>query len=685
MKKFFLGALLFSALNANAQFGFGGQQIKVEDMHCSQKIADINYADDGQAFHTMDIYLPDTKADKYPVVVHIYGSAWMSNNSKGAADLGTIVTALLKAGYAVVCPNHRSIQDAQWPAQSHDIKAVIRWIRGNAEKYHFDPQWIATSGFSSGGHLSSFMGATSGTMDGKIGKETVDIEGKLGKYTDQSSKVFASVDWSGPIDLLNMDCGEAMNMGDNPPERALLGGASKKDNPDKYKTLSPISFLDKNDPAIIVFHGTKDNVVPFCQGEEFAGEIKAAGITTEFYPVEGGGHGFNMYTEENLTRMVNFLNKARGAKPIPVVDKAMLEAAAKAPSASTNIPASEFPKVTADSRGIFKVKAPGAQSVVVDICNKKYDMTDDGQGNWMAMTDPLVVGPHYYFIEVDGARVSDPSSESVYGCGLFASQIEIPETAEEAAYYTFNKDIMHGQVRMCQYWSSVENRVRQCYVYTPAEYEKNPKKRYPVLYLQHGMAENQTGWHRQGKMADILDNNIAQGKATPMIVVMDNGNCDYGFGSKPGESMADFGTSFTKVLTDDIIPFIDQTFRTKANREGRAMAGLSWGGKQSFDIALTNLDKFSHLGAFSGAIFSLANGDITKTYDGVFGNAANVNKQLKTIFIGTGTEENLGSKAVHEKLDAAGVKNVYYESQGTAHEWLTWRRCLNQFVPLIFK
>ncbi|MCQ2227672.1 MAG: hypothetical protein MJZ01_07190 [Bacteroidales bacterium] len=227
--------------------------------------------------------------------------------------------------------------------------------------------------------------------------------------------------------------------------------------------------------------------------------------------------------------------------------------------------------------------------------------------------------------------------------------------------------------------------MRQCYVYTPAEYDLNPKKRYPVLYLQHGMAENQTGWHNQGKMANIMDNNIAAGKTVPMIVVMDNGNCDYGFGSKPGESMADFGTSFTKVLTDDIIPFIDKTFRTKSDRENRAMSGLSWGGFQSFNITMTNLDKFSYLGSFSGAIFSLAGGDIKKAYDGVFADAANVNKKLHKIFIGTGTEENLGSKAVSEKLTAAGVNNVYYESQGTAHEWLTWRRCFNQFVQIIFK
>jgi len=353
--------------------------------------------------------------------------------------------------------------------------------------------------------------------------------------------------------------------------------------------------------------------------------------------------------------------------------------------ASTNIPNAQYPMVTSDSRGVFRISAPGAREVVVDICNKKYNMVNDGQGVWTVTTDPLVVGPHYYALEVDGVRVNDPASRTVYGCGLDMSLIEIPESDEEAAYYTFDKNVAHGQVRLCQYWSNVEQRMRQCYVYTPAEYETNVSKRYPVLYLQHGMAENETGWHKQGKMANIMDNNIASGKAVPMIVVMDNGNCDYGFGSKPGESFQEFGASFFKVIVEDIIPYIDGTFRTLADRDNRAMAGLSWGGFQSFNIALTNLDKFSHLGSFSGAIFSLAQGDITKPFNGVFADAAKFNSQMHTLFIGTGTEENLGSEKVNENLNAAGIKTTYYLSQGTAHEWLTWRRCFNQFVPLIFK
>lgn len=357
----------------------------------------------------------------------------------------------------------------------------------------------------------------------------------------------------------------------------------------------------------------------------------------------------------------------------------------KSEAATTNIPMSQYPRLTKENRGIFRVNAPQAKNVIVDICNKKYNMIRDEKGAWMATTDPLVVGPHYYFIEVDGARVSDPSSRSVYGCGTYASIIEVPESAEDAAYYTYNKDIAHGQVRLCQYWSETEGRQRQCYVYTPAEYDKNPKKRYPVMYLQHGMAENETGWHTQGKMADILDNNIAEGKAVPMIVVMDNGNCDYGFGANPNESRDQFGESFYKVIINDLIPYVDSTFRTKTDRMNRAMSGLSWGGWQSFNIAMNNTDKFAHLGSFSGAIFMLAGADAKTAYNGVWSDAAKFNKSWKTLFIGTGSEENLGSQAVNDKLKAQGINTQWYLSQGTAHEWLTWRRCLNEFVKLVFK
>jgi enterochelin esterase family protein len=353
--------------------------------------------------------------------------------------------------------------------------------------------------------------------------------------------------------------------------------------------------------------------------------------------------------------------------------------------AETNVYEAKYPRVDSSLRATFKIKAPTAQNVQVDICNKKYPMTKDADGVWTATTDPLVVGFHYYFLLIDGVQVSDPASEMFFGCGLMASGIEIPETKAVAAYYTYNPAVAHGQVRECHYFSTIENAERRCFVYTPAEYDANPTKTYPVLYLQHGMGEDERGWSQQGKMANILDNQIAAGKCVPMIVVMDYGNCGYIFGAKAGETRDQFGASFTPILMQEIIPYIEKTFRAKTDRDNRAMAGLSWGGQQTFQTTLTNIDKFAHIGAFSGAIFLAPNADMKQIYNGVFADANAFNSKVHTLFMGIGTEEGMGVKQLSERLRAAGIHTTYYESPGTAHEWLTWRRCLDQFLPLIFK
>ncbi len=310
MKKVLFSLLAMMPVAAMAQFGgfgggfggFGGPQAQPQ-IECSEKFTDINYAGDDNVYHTLDIYLPKEVKDSYPVVIHIYGSAWFSNNSKGAADIGTICKALLDAGYAVVTPNHRSSGDAKFPAQINDIKAVVRFVRGEAAKYKFDTSFIATSGFSSGAHLAS-LAATSGGVK--------ELEGELGAYTSQSSSVDAASEWSGPIDLMNMDCGDAMMM--NPSPEETLMGFNKAGNEDKFATLSPIHYIDKNDPPIIIFHGKNDNVVPSCQAPEFYDTLQKAGVKSEITLVEGGGHGMNMYSEENLAKMVKFLNDAKAAK-----------------------------------------------------------------------------------------------------------------------------------------------------------------------------------------------------------------------------------------------------------------------------------------------------------------------------------------------------------------------------------
>ena len=284
--------------------GFGGFQMPKVDVHCSQKIADVDYAGDGQVYHKLDIYLPKVEKDAYPVVIHIYGSAWFSNNSKGMADLGTIVNALLDAGYAVVTPNHRSSMDAKFPAQIHDIKGVIRFVRAHAAEYKFAPSFVATSGFSSGGHLSSLAATSAGVQE---------LEGEVGGNLDFSSAVDAACDWSGPVDLNYMSCGGEQDTWNHGPEEAVMG-FSFKGNEEAFKFLNATTYIGPLDPPVIIFHGTADNVVPSCQAPHFYGLLQDAGVDSELHMVEGGGHGMNMYSEETLSAMVAFLNRIRAAK-----------------------------------------------------------------------------------------------------------------------------------------------------------------------------------------------------------------------------------------------------------------------------------------------------------------------------------------------------------------------------------
>ena len=348
------------------------------------------------------------------------------------------------------------------------------------------------------------------------------------------------------------------------------------------------------------------------------------------------------------------------------------------------IPGAQYPCVDDNRRATFMLHAPSAHTVAVDICGKVYPMTKDLDGNWKGTTEPLVVGPHYYRLVVDGVNVNDPNVYTVYGAGSSFSNIDIPESEADAAYYTFNKDVPHGQVRECKYWSPSHNRMRRCYVYTPADYDKSGSK-YPYFILNHGMAENETGWHTQGKMANIMDNAIAAGKAVPMVVVMDNGDCDYGMGAIPGETHATFGASFETVVLEELIPYIESTFRVYNDRSHRGIAGLSWGGHQAFDIGLTHTDKFACIGAFSGAIFVFPGADVKTLWNGVFTDAQKFNNDVPVLFLSNGTEEGLGGMALDGILKNAGIRYTRYVSQGTAHEWLTWRRSLNEFIQLIFK
>ena len=361
-----------------------------------------------------------------------------------------------------------------------------------------------------------------------------------------------------------------------------------------------------------------------------------------------------------------------------------IEVPADAFIAETTVPGNQFPKVDKEGRAYFSIQAPEARKVIVDICNKKYDMQPDGKGGWMAVTDPLPVGFHYYFMNIGGVNFIDPATETFFGCNREAGGIEIPEDAE-GDYYRPQHGVPAGCVRSIYYYSNEQKVWRHAMVYTPAEYElkANAKKRYPVLYLQHGMGEDETGWSKQGHMQHIMDNAIASGKAVPMIVVMESGDIKAPFqGGNNQAGRSEYGASFYPVLLNDLIPYIDANFRTKSDRENRAMAGLSWGGHQTFDVVLTNLDKFAWLGTFSGAIFGL---DVKTAYDGVFANADEFNKKIHYMYMNWGEQDFIKSGDIVRQLRELGIKVDSNESKGTAHEWLTWRRGLNEFIPHLFK
>jgi enterochelin esterase-like enzyme len=378
--------------------------------------------------------------------------------------------------------------------------------------------------------------------------------------------------------------------------------------------------------------------------------------------------------------------------------------------AVTNVRGAEYPRVLPDLRVAFRVKAPNAQKVEFEL-GKRYAAEKGEDGVWTATTEPQVPGFHYYFLVIDGVSVTDPASETFFGYGKQASGIEVPEKGVD---FDMPKDVPHGEVRERPYFSKTTGAWRRAFVYTPPDYDLNRDARYPVLYLQHGAGEDERGWTKQGHVNFILDNLVAEKKAKPMIVVMERG-----YAQRPGEPAApprppavlpaekaavgvakaappvpsrDFGrmfSAFDEVMVKDLIPMIDSTYRTIPDRDHRAMAGLSMGGMQTFQITLNHLETFAYIGGFSGAGggFGGAAFDPKTANGGVMADVDGFNKQVRLVWLGIGTAEGRmyeGVKGYHEALEKAGIKHVYYESPGTAHEWLTWRRCLKEFAPLLF-
>jgi len=323
--------------------------------------------------------------------------------------------------------------------------------------------------------------------------------------------------------------------------------------------------------------------------------------------------------------------------------------------------------------------------VKLDIGGVKYEMVKDTNGIWTGESAPQDEGFHYYQLNIDGASVPDPGTKYFYGAGRWGSGIEIP--AHDCEIYAL-KEVPHGLVSELNYFSKITQAWRRCFVYTPPGYEANTSVRFPVLYLQHGSFEDETGWPCQGKANLILDNLIAEKKATPMIIVMDNG---YAYKPLDKAAIGRPAMVFEEVMMQEIIPMIDARFRTVSHRESRAIAGLSMGANQTMRIAMNNLGQFAYYGGFSGTSNYPSSNEIdTQTFlNGAFIDGKKVNEQIKVLWLGLGTKEPEpfpGSVGAFRKmLEKQGIRHVYYESPGTAHEWQTWRRLLHQYAQLLFR
>jgi enterochelin esterase-like enzyme len=367
--------------------------------------------------------------------------------------------------------------------------------------------------------------------------------------------------------------------------------------------------------------------------------------------------------------------------------------------ASTNVAGAEFPRINSDSSATFCVQADQASEVrlLLGFGQSTYGMVKGKDGYWEVTTKPLSPGFYYYGISIDGFVANDPGSRVFFAAGSEVSGLEVP--GPESDFFAI-KDVPHGTMRTEWYFSKTTGKTRRIFVYTPSGYDHSTV-RYSVLYLQHGWGEDEAGWSSQGHENFILDNLIAAGKAKPMIIVNENGMTGVHFeppsprranssqnAAPPRGAVSRFFMDekyevFDKILSSDLIPFIDTSFRTIPDRDHRALAGLSMGGAQALRLGLNHLDEFGYIGAFSPAV---AITDTSKDYDGVLADAAKINRRLRLLWIGIGSNDFLLApvKESHETLEKAGIKHVWVESSG-AHVWAVWRKYLADFALRLFQ
>ncbi len=488
------------------------------------------------------------------------------------------------------------------------------------------------------------------------------IESKYPALKDREHRAIAG---------LSMGGGQSLNFGlGNLDQFAWVGGFSSAPNTKMPAELMPDpQEAKKKLKLLFISCGDNDRLITFSKRTH---DYMFENHVPHVYYIEPGVHDFKVW-KNGLYMFSQFLFK-------PVDNASLSKYTILGTRAATNIRSAQYPQILPDNRVVFRVKAPEAHRVQIDL-GKKYEMAKDTGGYWAVTTDSIGKGFHYYSLLIDGVALADPASETFYGMGRMASGIEIPY--RNGDYYAV-KDIPHGEIRIKKYLSKALGGWREMYVYTPPGYDKSTEK-YPVLYLLHGGGEDQRGWATQGKTDLILDNLIAEGKAKPMVIVMLDGNV----GATGG--IAGFNENVLKTFENELknatIPFVESNFRVQTDAKNRALAGLSMGGLQTLYAGIRNSELFSSLGVFSSGWFANNTALTTPQYEFMKNNADKINSNIKNLWISMGGQEDIAfnnCKIMRAKFDELGVKYTYSEYPG-GHTWPVWRHDLFQFSQILFK
>lgn len=488
------------------------------------------------------------------------------------------------------------------------------------------------------------------------------VEKKYKVYRDREHRAIAG---------LSMGGGQSLNFGlGNLDKFAWVGGFSSAPNTKRPEQLVPNPEEARTKLKLLwISCGDNDGLMGFSKRTH--DYLFSKGVPHIFY-LESGGHDFAVW-KNDLYMFAQLLFKPVDASSFPAFT-------VLGSPASTNVRSAKYPQILPDNRVKFRIKAPEAQKLQIDL-GKKYDMLKDAEGFWSVTTDTISEGIHYYSLIIDGVALADPASETFYGMGRMASGIEIP--SRNGDYYSL-RNVPHGEIRMKRYYSTVFNEWRRFYIYTPAGYDDNAQSKYPVLYLLHGGGEDERGWATQGKTDLILDNLIADKKAKPMLVVMVDGNTG-------GGGIRGFGEpslrAFENELRQVVIPFVESNYRADASAEKRALAGLSMGGLQTLHTGVRNYRMFSHLGVFSSGWFANNTTLSDPQYAFMKENVKAINENVKLIWVSMGGKEDIAyenCKVMLGKFDEFGVKYQYSEYPG-GHTWPVWRNNLYKFASLLFQ